>query len=101
MTPRQKRAFRKQWDSQIEQERNGAPLDPEVAARMTRPKDEDTLYQVNVTMRSDRTVRPFGPRMIQEAAGLFCEAINKQIVLGTERSFINAVVVPLTIIQGA
>ena len=99
MTPRQQRRFRKQFDDQIRLERNGAPPSPEMLSRMTKPKPATVLYQVNVTLKSDRSVRRFGPMMIQDAAGLFCEAINQQILLGNERAFTNATVVPLSIIQ--
>lgn len=98
MTPREQRRFRKQFTAQVEQERNGAPIPGDVAERMTKPKPATVLYQVNVTLKSDRSVHPFGPMMIHDAAGLFCEAINQQILLGNERAFTNATVVPLSII---
>ncbi len=104
MTPRQQRRFRKQFAHQVEQERNGAPVAGEVAARMTKAKPADILWQVNVTKPGGGDIIPLGPRFAaKDAAGMLCEAINMQILLGRERSFTKAEVVPLTLIssQGA
>lgn len=94
MSRRQRRAFKRQWDSQIEQERNGAPIPPEIAARMTRPAEPQQLYQVVVTKVADRLPLRVGPMMTQDACGAIAEAINKQVALGRERTWADAVVVP-------
>jgi len=99
MTSREKRRLRKQFDAQIEQERNGAPIPGEIAERMTKDKPAVILHQVVVTERGTGRLIPFGPMMIQDAAGMFCEAINRQILLGAEKVFTSAAVVPMTPIQ--
>ena len=99
MTPREKRRFKRQFDAQVERERNGEPIDPETAARMTRPKMADILYQVMVTKRGSTDLIPFGPMMIKDAAGMFAEAINQQILLGREKLLAKAEVAQMTLMQ--
>ena len=92
MTRRERRRFKTQWDAQVEQERNGAPVPGEIAEQMTKPRVE-ALHQVVVTKR-DGTPLAVGPMMIQDAAGMFAEAINRQVALGREKTWTNAIVVP-------
>jgi hypothetical protein len=96
MTPRQKRRFLNQFRKQVEEERNGAPIPGDVAARMTKPKEPDILHQIVVTVRESGRKVPLGPKMCAEALGQAVEAINKQIIQGQRRDWIHAEIVPLT-----
>jgi hypothetical protein len=100
MNRRQRRAFKRQWDAQIEAERNGAPIPGDVAERMTKPKQQ-VLFQVMVT-RKGRGDQLFacGPKMIKDACGLLCETINRTIIAGREKDYTSATVVPLNPISG-
>lgn len=101
MTPRQKRRFLRQFQAQVEQERNGKPVDPEIAARMTKPKDPDQLWQVMATLRESGKQIAVGPMMLRPYAEELAATINRFVIEGKERVWSNASVVPLTpIIQG-
>lgn len=93
MNRRQRRAFRRQWDKQINEERNGAPIPPEIAERMTKPI-ERILYQVVVTKTADHKPLRVGPAMIRDAAEMLAEAINKAVAAGQERTWSDATVAP-------
>jgi hypothetical protein len=102
MTPRQQRRFREQFRKQVEQERNGAPIPPEIAALMTKPKEQEILHQIVVTVRATKKKVALGPMMSKDACGLSAEAINRQITLGQRWDWIHAEIVPMTpISQGA
>lgn len=90
------RNFRERLRSQMEQERNGAPIPPDIAARMTKPKDTDPLFQVGVTERDTRSVVFMGPMMSRDACGMMAEAVNKQILTGQRRDWMKAEVYPMT-----
>lgn len=96
MTPRQKRRFREQFRKQVEEERNGAPIPGDVAALMTKPKEQVILHQVMITVRGSGKKVPLGPRMSKDACGICAEAVNKQIISGQRRDWSVAEVVPLT-----
>ena len=96
MTSRQIRRLRRQFAEQVDRERNGAPIPGDILERMTKPKSPDVLFQVVVTVRENRALLPVGPAMNRDACGLMAEAVNKQIALGRERTWMNAAVVPLT-----
>lgn len=96
MTPRQQRRFLKQFRQQVEEERNGKPIDGDVAAKMTKPKEETILHQVMITVRDTGKKIPLGPKMLKDACGLIAEAVNKQIIQGQRRDWSVAEVVPLT-----
>lgn len=98
MNRREKRRFKAQWDSQIEQERNGAPIPGEIAARMTKPKEQEALFQVTVENRQGRLL-PVGPMVVRQVADEFRAAINTQIALGQEKMWRNPIVVPCTLIS--
>lgn len=93
MTSRQKRVFKRQWDSQIEQERNGAPVPGEIAALMTKPI-EVQLWQVSVVRADNGQHQRVGPAMIEDAVRGFAAAINQQIALGREKTWREATAVP-------
>lgn len=103
MNRRQRRAFMRQWDAQIEQERNGAPIPGEIAERMTKPKPEVVLEQVCVDQLGEngvRTMRLVGPAMIPDAAAAFANAINKMVAAGREKTWANARTVACMPLQG-
>ena len=52
------------------------------------------LYQVHVEFRGTGRVLPVGPKLTQEAAEMFCQAINVQIVHGKEKRWANPHVMP-------
>lgn len=94
------RAYQEQLRSQMTEEANGAPVDPETAARMTAPKEMEQLYQVMVPDKI--TGRPFraSPMMSQQACGLIAETINRQVIAGKRKNWGLADVVPLQRIEG-
>ena len=101
-TRRQKRRLYKQYLSDIEQDRNGRPTPPEIAARMTKPKDPDELWQIMVHDRDANVLIPMGPMMSKDACGISVEAINRQISQGQRRDWTKAEAYPMTpISQGA
>lgn len=97
MTARNRRRLQRRLDDAIRLERNGAPPPPQIAARMTRPRQADELFQVCVTWRRadhpDRMIA-VGPKMIRQAADAFAEAIRKMIAAGKERTWADPVVAP-------
>lgn len=102
MTRRQQRRFKQMFDRQVEQERNGKPVDPEIAALMTKPITEQTLFQVVVTERESKRLVTIGPKMGKPYTEALAETINKAVLAGQERVWSNAAVVPMTLIaQGA
>lgn len=96
MTPRQQRRFRQQFAAQVEQERNGKPVDPEIAARMTKPKVDQPLWQVIATRRDGGGQLAVGPMMLKPYAEEFAAVINRYIIDGKEKIWSNAVVAPMT-----
>lgn len=96
MTPRQQRRFRKQFQAQVEAERNGAPADPELAARLTKPKQPDWLHQVVVTVKDSGRMLPVGPMMLKPYAEELASVINRFVAEGKERTWSSAAVVPMT-----
>ncbi len=85
---------RRQYDEQISQERNGAPVPRDIAARMTKPKLADVAYQVFVDIRGEDGSRPISPKFIgaggDEASARILETINAQICLGKLPGWGNA-----------
>jgi hypothetical protein len=96
MTPRQQKRFRKQFAAQVEEERNGKPIDPEVAARMTKPKPVEPLHQVVATVKETGEKIAVGPMVVRPVAEEFCATINRFIIDGKEKTWSDAVVVPMT-----
>lgn len=79
----------------LEQEANGAPIPGEIAERMTKEKPDEILWQVMVTDR-EKGLMPMGPMMNQDACGMMCEAVNKQIARGLRRDWTKAEAYPMT-----
>lgn len=95
-TRRQKRRLYNQYLSDIEQERNGRPIPGEIAALMTKPKEQDQLWQLMVTVRGTGRAVPMGPMMCKDAVGMSVEAINRQIALGQRSDWSKAEAYPMT-----
>lgn len=96
------RAYQELLRSQMTEEANGAPIHPEIAARMTKEKAEEKLWQVGVTVRRTKKTVYLGPMMIEEACRNICHDVNQQIALGQRRDWTKAEAYPMTrISQGA
>ena len=73
----------RQFQSQVEQERNGAPVPPEIAARMTKPKPQQVLHQVVVDWKNEdgsTELMPVFPAVIEDCAQMFMRAIEPWII---------------------
>lgn len=92
MTPRQQRRLLKRYENQIRLERNGAPIPPEIAAQMTKPKDQ-ALYQCVVEHRDPESkeegLLAVGPKGSKELCEAFLYAIIAGIASGKERYWTN------------
>ena len=88
------RTQQRQYDAQVEQERNGAPIPAEIAARMTKPKEADAAYQVFVDIKGENGSRPVSPKFIggegEEVCFQILEALNAKICLGNLKGWGNA-----------
>lgn len=88
------RKQRRQYDAQVEQERNGAPIPADIAARMTAPKEADAAYQVFVDIKGENGSRPASPKFVggdgEEVCLQILETINAQICLGNLKGWGNA-----------
>lgn len=87
------RAQRRQYESQVERDRNGAPPPADIAARMTNPKVADIGYQVFADIRGEDGSRPISPKFIggdgEEVCSRILEAVNAQICLGKLKGWGN------------
>ena len=61
------RAYEQALREQMLEEENGAPIPGEIAEKMSRPKDEEMLWQVGVTDRATKKVLFLGPMMNESA----------------------------------
>lgn len=96
------RAYQDALRSQMEQEDNGAPVPGEIAEMMTKPKPEDQLWQVGVTVRASKQVVFLGPMMGEGAIRQIATDVNKQIIQGVRRDWTFADAYPMTpISEGA
>lgn len=93
---RAQKGLRERFRSQVEQERNGAPVPPEIAARMTRSKDPEQLWQVMATERETKELVRISPMMNADACGMICEAANRAIIAGQRRDWLKAETYPMT-----
>ena len=88
------RTQQRQYDAQVEQERNGAPIPAEIAARMTKPKEADAAFQVFVDIKGENGSRPVSPKFIggegEEVCFQILEALNAKICLGNLKGWGNA-----------
>lgn len=91
MTPRQQRRLLKRYEAQLERERNGAPIPAEIAAKMTKPKDQD-LHQCFVQARGEDGIERLlavGPKGARDFCEQFLFAILAGIASGKERYWTN------------
>lgn len=100
-------AYQSLLRSEMEQEANGKPVDPELAARMTKPKLEEQLFQVMVPVKhgnGQTEMLRCSPMMNREACGFIAETIARQIAEGTRsdrRGWGMPEVLPMQRIEGA
>jgi hypothetical protein len=94
------RTYQEQLRSQMEREANGAPVDPEVAARMTAPKETEQLFQVMVPDKVTGKAFQASPMMSEQACGVIAETINRQVIAGQRKNWGMAEVIPLQRIEG-
>ena len=96
------REYQEAMRARMEREANGEPTPPEIAEKMTKPKEQDALWQVMVTVRKSKKLVPLGPMMCADACGLSVAAINKQILSGQRWDWLKAEAYPMTpISEGA
>ena len=83
----------REYDSLIEQERNGAPIPAAIAARMTKPKEADPAWQVFADIKGEDGSRPVSPKFVggegEEVCMRILETINAQICLGNLKGWGN------------
>jgi hypothetical protein len=96
----ERRHFQRLLESEIEQERNGRPIRPELAAHMTKPlSDTFALYQVAVDWTNEdgtREIVAASPSFGERAyADHFCSLIEQQLAAGRLTMMRNPRVVPL------
>lgn len=86
---------------QDERYARGEPINGELAARMTKPKAADKLFQVFVDIRGETGSHPVSPRFAgsagEEACGQILEVVNAQICLGKLKGWGNARIEPITL----
>jgi hypothetical protein len=92
-------AYQAALRSQMEEEANGAPIPPEIAAKMTTEKPKDELWQVGVTVRNTRKVMFLGPMMSEAAIRQIASDVNKQIIQGQRRDWMMADAYPMTPVE--
>lgn len=102
---RARRRLYRQFQSQVEQERNGAPVPPEIAARMTKPavSPNNELHQIYADFRNeDGTTEMIAasPAVIREVGEHLIFELNKAISLGVQKHLSNPRLVPLAPLQG-
>ena len=93
------RAYEARMRSEMQQEANGRPIPPEIAAGMTKPRETEDLYQVGVTMKDGGDVKYLGPMMGADAIGLIVEQVNRSILTGQRDDWSHAEAYPMTRIQ--
>lgn len=94
------RAYQEQLRSQMEREANGEPIPPEIAAKMTKPRETEALFQIGVAEKETGAVKFLGPMMQAAALAPAVEAINRQILTGQRSDWTHAEAYPMTRVQG-
>jgi hypothetical protein len=79
---KQRRAFEARVAKAVEEDRNGCPVHPEIAARMTKAKVQEPLYRVHVDTRDDGENVPISPAFEKMGAEMALDAITKCIARG-------------------
>ncbi len=90
-----RRRFSRQLAEQTERERNGEPIHPAIAARMTKPKLRDPLFQVFVDLKGNRRSLAVSPKAGKEFCEIVMQNLNAQICLGKIKAFGNARIEPV------
>ncbi len=93
------RRYREQLRAQMIEEGNGAPIPPDIAAGMTKPRETEDLCQIGVTVKGTGEVKFLGPMMSANGLGPAVEAINRQILTGQRDDWTHAEAYPMTRIQ--
>jgi len=93
------RAYEARLRSQMTEEANGAPVPPEIAASMTKPRETEDLHQIGVTLKATGAVMFLGPMMGSDAIGMMAEQINRAILTGQRTDWTKAEAYPMTRIQ--
>ena len=94
------RAYQEKMRSEMEQEANGRPIHPEIAAKMTK-EQKDELFQVVVSDKSTGGFFHASPMMSRDACGSIAETINRQVIAGKRPNWGMAEVLPVQRIEGA
>jgi len=93
-------AYSEAMRSEMEQEANGRPTPPEIAAKMTKEK-KDQLFQVMVPDKTTGEMFHASPMMGRDACGSIAETINRQVIKGKRPNWGMAEVLPVQRIEGA
>ena len=93
------RAYREAMRARMTEEANGAPIPPEIAAGMTKPRETEDLWQIGVTLKETGEVKFLGPMMSVAGLGTAVEALNRQILTGQRDDWTHAEAYPMTRIQ--
>lgn len=95
MTPRQQRRLHRLLSDQMDAERRGQPIHPEVAQFMTKPKAPPRLWQVIVERKAGHPI-PIGPMTENvNALSALADTINNSVRTGIERDWTKAWLVEL------
>lgn len=95
MTPRQQRRLKARLEDAERLERNGAPIHPEIAQYMTKPKAPPRLWQVIVERKVGHPI-PIGPMTENvDALAALADTINGSVKSGVERDWTKAWLVEL------
>ena len=93
-------AYQEAMRTEMQEEANGRPIHPEVAAQMTKEK-HDQLFQVMVPDKATGSMFHASPMMGRDACGSIAETINRQVIAGKRPSWGMAEVLPVQRIEGA
>lgn len=86
--------------SEMQEEANGRPIHPDIAAKMTKEQKEQ-LFQVVVSDKSTGGFFHASPMMNRDACGAIAETINRQVIAGKRPSWGMAEVLPVQRLEGA
>ena len=92
-------AYQEAMRTEMQEEANGRPTHPEIAAKMTKEKKEQ-LFQVMVPDKGGAMFHA-SPMMSRDACGAIAETINRQVVAGKRPNWGMAEVLPVQRIEGA
>lgn len=93
-------AYQEAMRTEMQEEANGRPIHPEIAAKMTKEQKEQ-LFQVMVPDKVSGSVFHASPMMGRDACGAIAETINRQVIAGKRPNWGLAEVFPVQRIEGA